>query len=179
MAINNIEFFFIAAREGNIQQLRYYLNSGVDIHVGNDLALRLATENGQIETVKFLLQNGANIQVLDDLLLRLASLKGKTETVEKILEYGSCSHEAKIYAIYNAILYGYIDIVKLLLQNGVSPSDNEGAILKVLQMCKYDNIRALFDVYLNWIANSALVFLMRCFLYIFINIFSEYNISSY
>ena len=149
MPINNLEFFFIAAREGNIKQLEYHLNSGIDIHSCNDLALRIAAENGKYGAVKFLLKKGANIQVLDDLLLRMASLTGKTETVCKILKYGSCSHESKIYAIYNAILYGYADIVELLLQNGVSPTDNDGGILKVLEMCRYDDIHELFDSYFN------------------------------
>ena len=51
--------------------------------------------------------------------------------------------------MYDAILNGHVEIVKLLLENGVSPLDNDCAILKVLRLCKYDNIIALFENYLN------------------------------
>ena len=149
MATIDLEVFFMAARQGNIKCLKFCLENGVDIHSANDFALRIAAANGKMEVVKFLLENGANIHVLDDCLLRLASLNGKIQTVTNLLEYASCSHEAKLYAMFNAILYGHIDIVKLLLANGVSPYDNNGAVLKVVKMCKYDDIVALFEDYLN------------------------------
>lgn len=149
MANIDLEVFFMAARQGNIKCLKYCLDNGVDIHSANDFALRIAAENGEMEVVKFLLENGANIHVLDDCLLRLASLNGKAKTVINLLEYGSCSYEAKLYAMFNAILYGHIDIVKLLLQNGVSHTDNNGAVLKVVKMCKHNDIIALFENYLN------------------------------
>ena len=149
MATIDLEVFFMAARQGNIKCLKYCLDNGVDIHSANDFALRIAAANGKMEVVKFLLENGANIHALDDCLLGLASINGKLQTVINLLEYGSCSYEAKLYAMYNAILYGHIDIVKVLLIKDVSPYDNDGAVLKVVKMCKYDDILELFENYLN------------------------------
>ena len=149
MATIDLEVFFLAARTGNIKLLEYCLNNGIDIHTGNDFALRLAAENGQIEAIRFLVEKGANVSALDDTMLRLASLKGKISTVQKILSRGFCSQEAKLYGMYNAILHGHTDIVKLFLENGVSPTDNDGAVLKVVKMCRYENVIALFEDYLN------------------------------
>jgi len=114
----------------------------------NDLALRFAKENAQTEAVIFLLENGANIYALDDSEIRLASSKGDTEKVKQLLEKGTCSQEAKLYATYNGILYGHEEIVKLL-KNYISPLENNGAILKVLSLCKYEKVIALFKDYLK------------------------------
>ncbi len=86
---------------------------------------------------------------LDDTRLRSASINGDFETVQKILTRGKCSEKAKLYAMYNAILYGHADIVKLLLQNGVFPNGNDDAILRVLKLCEHENIIILFEDYLN------------------------------
>ena len=149
MATINLEVFFLAAQTGNIKLLQYCLDNGIDIHSGNDFALRLAAENEQIETIRFLINKGANVCALDDTLLRLASSKGKIETVQKVLSQGNCSQDAKLYSMYNAILHGHVDIIKLLLENGVSPTDNDGAVLRVVKMCRYDNVITLFEDYLN------------------------------
>lgn len=147
MATIDLNSFLSAARTGDISTLRNCLENGVDIHLCNDLALRYAKENAQTEAVIFLLENGANIYVLDDVELRLASSNGDAEKVKHLLEKGTCSQDAIIYATYNGILYGHEEIVKLL-KNYVSPLANDGAILKVLSLCRYEKIIELFEDYL-------------------------------
>ena len=150
MTTINLSNFFLAAQTGNIDVLKFCLENGIDIHSHNDLALRKAKENGQVETVIFLLKNGANINVFcNDDKLRFSSAIGDYKTVNELLQKNSCSRNAKTYAMYNAIFYGHTSITKLLLDNGVSPTDNNGAILKVLKLCKSDEIIALFEEYLN------------------------------
>ena len=150
MGTININFFVSAARSGNIFKLKISLDSGFDIHYDNDLALRSAKECGQTEAVIFLLDNGANIYALDDdAALRYSSLRGDIQTVNHLREKGSCSHEAKIYATYSAILSGHEDIVSSLLQDDISPTENDGAILKVLKFCKHEKVIALFKDYLK------------------------------
>ena len=64
MAVKNLDTFFTAAREGNIKQLKYYLNTGVDIHSNDDLALRLAIENKKIDniiSIKYKIETEDNI----------------------------------------------------------------------------------------------------------------------
>ena len=150
MGTIDINFFLSAARTGNINKLKISLDNGIDIHYCDDLALRCAKESGQIEAVIFLLENGANIYVLDDnSALRYSSLRGDIETINYLRKKGTCSHEAKLYSTYSAILCGYDEIVSLFLQDDISPTENDGAILKVLKLCKYDKVVALFKDYLK------------------------------
>ena len=84
-----------------------------------------------------------------DEALRNSSLYGATQTVKDLLGKNICSEQAKLYAMYNAILLGYDEIVSLLLDNGVSPTANDCAILRVLKFCKHDKVIALFKEYLK------------------------------
>ena len=97
----------------------------------------------------FLLARGANIQAVYDEELLRASLEGKVKTVKVLLEEYSCSQEAKIYAMYNAIFARHQEIIKLLLQHGVSPTENNKAILNIVKLCNDDIINKLFENYLN------------------------------
>lgn len=149
MATIDLNFFFSAARTGDITTLKNFLDDGIDIHLYNDLALRLARETGQTEAVIFLLENGANLYVLDDdAALRYSSLRGDSCSFNQTLKNGNCSQEAKLYSMYNAIFCGHDEIVKSLLDDGISAAENNGAILRVLKFCKHDKVLALFKEYL-------------------------------
>ena len=149
MTTTNLNYFFSAATIGDIFILDKCLNSGVDIHSCNDLALRLAVKGNHSKAIVFLLAHGANIQAIYDDSLRHASLEGNFKIVKALLETKSCSQEAKIYSMYNAIFAKHIDIINLLLDNGVSPTENNGAVLRVVKLCKDRKITALFKKYLN------------------------------
>ena len=148
MTTSDLNFFFSAAQIGDIFILKKCLDDGIDIHAFDDLALRLATQNYHAKAVLFLIARGANIQAVYDEELRHASLEGKTRTVEILLKDYSCSQEAKMFAMYNAIFGRHEDIVELLLQNGFSPKANNGAILNVVNHCNNEKIKKLFDDYL-------------------------------
>ena len=145
----DLNIFFLAAQNGDIFILKKCLDSGIDIHSCNDLALRLTVTNNHTKAIIFLLSHGANIQAVCDAELRHSSLDGDIDTVEMLLESNSCSQEAKLYAMYNAIFCKHENIIKLLLQHGVSPTANNSAVLNVVKLCKHDNVTALFEDYLN------------------------------
>lgn len=147
MINSDLNFFFSAAYNGDIFILKKFLNDGVDIHSHNDLALRLAVKANRSKAILFLLSNGANIQAVYDDALRHFSLQGDIEIVKALLENNSCSYEAKVFAIFNAIFCRNEEIIKLLLQNGVSPTANNEAVLNVVKLCKDDKILALFKDY--------------------------------
>lgn len=149
MATEDLHFFFSAAYNGDVFILKKCLDNGIDIHSNDDLALRLAVQSNHSKAVAFLINQGANIQAVYDAALRRASLEGETETVKKLLEENSCSQEGKTYAMYNAIFCKHEDIIKLLLQHGVSPTANNGAILKVAKFSSNAQIIDLFEDYLN------------------------------
>ena len=149
MADIDLSIFFAAAYNGDIFILKKSLDNGIDIHSCDDLALRIVTKANHTKAILFLLSRGANIQAVYDEELRRASLEGKVKTVKVLLEEYSCSQEAKIYAMYNAIFGRHEEIIKLLLQNGVSPTENNEAVLNVVKLCNDDIINKLFENYLN------------------------------
>ena len=148
MANIDLNSFLSAAQTGNIATLKNCLEHGIDIHLCDDLALRYARENNQTEAVNFLLANGANKFILDDVDLRLYSSKGNSEKVMQLLKKGTCSQEAITYAIYNGILYNHEEIVRIL-KDYVSPLADDGAILRVLSLCKNEKIIVLFEEFLT------------------------------
>jgi len=149
MASIDLNIFFLAAQNGDIFILKKCLDNGIDIHSCDDLALRLAVKFNHKNAIIFLLTNGAYIQAVYDATLRRSSLEGNIEIVKSLLETDSCSQEAKMYAMYNAIFCRNEEIIKLLLQNGVSPTANNGAVLNVVKLCNNEKINIIFKDYLK------------------------------
>jgi len=149
MTTSDLNFFFSAAYNGDIFVLKNCLNNGIDIHSCNDLALRLAVRANESKAIIFLLTHGANIQAVYDDALRRSSLENDIEIVKTLLKNNFCSQEAKLYAMFNAIFCKNEDMIKLLLQHGVSPTANNGAVLNVVKLCNDENIIALFKNYIK------------------------------
>ena len=125
----------VAAKEGNIDIVRFMIKKGSNIHANNDQALLWASKYGHTEIVKLLIKEGANIHVVSDYALRLASENGHTDTVKLLLENGADIHAVTDYALILASMKGHTDTVKLLLENGA-------------------NIHANYDEALRWASNK-------------------------
>lgn len=147
MTTSDLIHFFSAANSGNISIMKKCIDDGIDIHSCNDLALRLAVRANEQRAIIFLLVNGANIQAVYDDALCHFSLEGDVELVKTLLEHNLCSYESKNFAMFNAILGKNQEIIKLLLQNGVSPIASNKAFLNIVELCKDDNIATLFKEY--------------------------------
>lgn len=57
-------------------------NNGIDIHMKDDLASRMATLKGDLETVKWLVETGADIHVKYDYVTKQAIRKNRDEVVK-------------------------------------------------------------------------------------------------
>jgi uncharacterized protein len=122
-----------ASQRGNIDEIRYVLDRGADInaisHVGTS-SLWHAAYNGHIDVVKFLLHAGLDIDKHGGKALQIASSRGNLEVVQLLVE-----EKANInYQVFNknktdlsntplhyAALYGYLPIVRFLLEKGANP----------------------------------------------------------
>lgn len=144
MANMDLNIFLLAARNGDIFVMKKHLDNGIDIHVFDDLALRLTVKFNHSKATIFLLARGANINAVYDAELRDAALKGETDKVKLLLEEYPCSDDAKLYAMYNAIFGRHEDIINLLL-----PFAHNQAVLNVVKFCNNDKVNALFKEYLN------------------------------
>ena len=90
------------------------INEGVDVHAGNDEALRWAAANGHLAVVKILLENGADVHAWNDSALRWAAENGHLEVVKILLENGANAHVDDDGALHGATRNGHLEVVKLL-----------------------------------------------------------------
>lgn len=74
-----------AAEYGDLDEVKYAIKNGADIHTRCDAPLRRASEYGHLEIVKFLVKNGANFCDWMNAPLRLAIRNNHYEIV-KFLE---------------------------------------------------------------------------------------------
>ena len=79
--------FINAARNGNLEIVKEYLENKGNVHAQEDYALRNASYYGHTETVRLLLEWKADVHAMDDDALRWASYNGYTETVRVLMEH--------------------------------------------------------------------------------------------
>lgn len=84
--------FIRSIKIGNIKNINFLINNGVDIHYKNDKALTISSKHGNIEVVKFLIENGVNIHAKDDNALLYSSKNGNIEVVNFLVENGANIH---------------------------------------------------------------------------------------
>jgi len=115
----------IAAREGNLQQVKTLIESGFNVNsatlLKHETALHLAAENGHADVVKYLLEKGARVNSRaegGDTPLHRASYYGHVDTMKILLENGAGVSEKGTGCgtpLQWAAQAGRIDAAKLLL----------------------------------------------------------------
>ena len=76
-------------KKNQLKVVQCLLETGVDVHLDNDLALRTACKRGYIKLVKILIEKGANIHAKNDRPFQLACRSGKIEMVKYLVEMGA------------------------------------------------------------------------------------------
>ena len=107
-----------ASERGSIEEIKYLVSKGKDIHLYDDEALRLAATNGHLDVVKYLISLGANIHSKDDEALRQAALHGYLDVVKYLISLGANIHARDDEAFIQAASNGHLDVVKYLVSQG-------------------------------------------------------------
>ena len=107
-----------AAMDGELENVKFLIKNGVDIHANEDYALRLASQWGHIEVVKLLINHGADIHAQDSRALTCALIYGHLEIIQLLLDFGANLHSWDDSALVWASEHGYTEIVRLLLDRG-------------------------------------------------------------
>lgn len=87
-------------------------NKKADIHITNNLPLRLASGTGHLDIVKFLVNSGADISVFSQDPINVASKNNHLDVVKYLITKGA--EVTNGIALMNASYEGHIDIVKYL-----------------------------------------------------------------
>lgn len=111
---------FDAAREGNSELLRSYLNAGAPARMTNaagDSLLMLAAYHGHAETVQLLLHHGADANAANDrgqTPLAGAVFKGYSEVASVLIDAGADPDAGSPTAREAARMFARTDILELL-----------------------------------------------------------------
>ena len=98
----------------NLGLTKAFLDAGVDVHAGDNYAIRLAACNGHTEVVKLLLNAGADVHADSDYAIRWAAERGHVEVVKLLLNAGADVHARNDFALRLAAKYGHTEVVRLL-----------------------------------------------------------------
>ena len=71
-----------ASINGHLDVVKHLVDNGVDIHIMDNIPLRLASTYDHLDIVKYLIENGADIHACNDSALELASRNGYLDIVK-------------------------------------------------------------------------------------------------
>lgn len=145
---NYEEAFKSAAFNGYLDSVKWLLErKGVDIHTGNDYAVRQAAENGHHEVVQYLIERGANVHANDDEALLQAIENDHIEVVQLLVEHGAniqAKNSDNEDALQLAAKLDLSEILDYLLQNGADVhAYDDRALHLAANYCSFDAIRIL------------------------------------
>ena len=147
--------YAIAARNGNLARVKYFLNRGVNVNTRHDpdqTALALAAGSGHNHVVKHLINKGATINSRDRLgmtpLMR-AVVGGRERVVQTLLDAGA-SINAKstsgMTPLAYAVLWNRKSVVRLLLERGARVNLRNAQTKRALNMSSNNNIKRMLLV---------------------------------
>lgn len=117
-----------ACLHGRLEYVKCLVAKGVDVHIGDEAPLILASYKGHVEIVKILLANGADVHACNDTPLHEAVDKGHVEIIKLLLANGANVHALKVHVIEWTALLGFLDVLKILVDNGVDMNVNNGIV---------------------------------------------------
>lgn len=124
---------FVAAFEGKLDKVSYFLNKGADIeskHISGATSLYIAAKQGHVDIVVLLIKRGANVNIAidqGDTPLYIAASEGNTQVCKLLLDAGADkeiiinSYTPLVMATY----FGHLDTIELLLNYGVKFINDE------------------------------------------------------
>ncbi|KAJ7127852.1 ankyrin repeat-containing domain protein [Mycena epipterygia] len=117
--VSPIPALSLCSEEGYTDGVRALLKNGaeINIHECGTSPLVAACRRGHTETVRLLLENGATI---DGHELNVAGSEGHADIVNLLLEKSNLNREKKARALKAACCWGYVDVVRFLLQSGAA-----------------------------------------------------------
>lgn len=110
-----------SCESGSLNEIKFLVSLGANIHAHNNHPVRLAAENGHLEIVKYLVERGAIITSCNDHALIFASRNGHLDVVKYIMNIGIYNKICNYEALRIAFRGGHLEIVKYFLEFEKNP----------------------------------------------------------
>lgn len=137
-----------AAKQGRLSIIKLLLNSGADIHISDDMALRWACFYGHLDCVSLLLDHGADVHAANDDALFMASQRGHVDIIKILLDYGADVNANNTNALAQASYQGHIGVVRLLLERGADVHARNDHALTLANQKKHDAVVQILYEYM-------------------------------
>ncbi|ETV96966.1 serine/threonine protein kinase, variant [Aphanomyces invadans] len=163
---------YIAARLGQIQDVKMYLAQGANVNWTNLenngwTPLHAASERGYVEIVKILVDNGANVNATDTFFgntsLHEASQHGRVDVVKILLDNGANANAPNLYdgstplhSAASSCFEHAADAVEWLLDAGASLSTRNKSGMSARDVAAEKNRRAALAALDRWTKGAAL-----------------------
>jgi Ankyrin repeats (3 copies) len=118
LAPKEVESVWMFSSQEDLETVRSFLRVGVDVHLLDDWALRVASGKGHYDVIRLLLEAGADVHAESDWALRVSSKEGNRLVVDLLLEAGADVHARDDEALQLASYFGHDEVVQVLLDAG-------------------------------------------------------------
>lgn len=158
----NLSLMFACA--GGFMDIVYTLvEYGADVHAWYDTPLVLAAKNRHTNVFKFLYENyGADPYTQNNVILKTACINHDIRTFELFLELGLNINVGGAMLLAVAGVLGFLDLMKMLIDNGVDAKENEFISFKsIMEVDKTESFLYLLESLGNRITEDEMKSLLK------------------
>ncbi|KAL2335204.1 hypothetical protein Fmac_016417 [Flemingia macrophylla] len=132
---------FLAAHAGNADIVRKLLSNGADVNqkLFRGFATTAAVREGHFNILEILLKAGASQPACEEALLE-ASFHGQAESVELLMNSDLIRPHVAVHALVTACCRGFLEIIEILIKNGVDASAADRLLLQSLKPSLHANV---------------------------------------
>ena len=107
------DLFLDAVTRGFTSIVKIMIENGINIHVADEMALKIAASYGYLEIVKVLVENGADVREESDRAIRIAARANDIPMVEYLISKGADVSAEDSYCMRIAKINSYDKLIKI------------------------------------------------------------------
>jgi ankyrin repeat protein len=104
-----------ASKKGHMNRLKYLISIGVDVHVLNDLAIKVAIQYNRLDAARYLVEHGADIHNDTYFCFLQTCMNGHLKMLKYLISVGVRIHDYYKFAVLTASRYGQLNIIRYLV----------------------------------------------------------------
>ncbi|AAV51153.1 putative ankyrin repeat protein [Acanthamoeba castellanii mimivirus] len=127
----NDNAMIIAAQKGNLEIVKFLVESGANVKSQDNCAVRLASEFGHLDVVEYLYKSGANVKADGNYAITWACKNGHLPVIEFLTSVGADIKAAQNLPIKMAAIGGHLNVIKYLVDRGANISTDNDYVFNI------------------------------------------------